>query len=31
MPEDFATRISPPDLKLLVDFLHREVAAQSAG
>jgi hypothetical protein len=27
-PEDFATRISPPDPKLLVDFIHREVAAQ---
>lgn len=28
MPEDFATRISPPDLKLPVNFIHQEVAAQ---
>jgi cytochrome c553 len=28
MPEDFATRISPPDLQRLVDFIHRGVAAQ---
>ena len=28
MPEDFATRISPPDLELLVDFIYEGVAAQ---
>jgi hypothetical protein len=28
MPDDFAARIRPPDLQLLVDFIHRGVAAQ---
>jgi mono/diheme cytochrome c family protein len=28
MPDDYATRISPPDLHLLIDFIHDGVAAQ---